>query len=280
MPIYVALDSVDVWKDPKQFLLDENYNPVVVAGCPPDAFTPEGQLWGNPIYNWDLMIDEKFLWWCERLETSFNTYDILRIDHFRGFAGYYSIPYGEKNAISGKWNSAPGIDLFKTIKAKYPKGKIIAEDLGFITDDVRELLEETGFPGMKILQFAFFDDDSEYLPRMYKNSNCIVYTGSHDSDCTKTWVEDLIGDTLFRFIDECPQNKQSKVYSLIELALNSKANLSIIPLQDYLELPNEIGRMNTPATASGNWVWRVDPSYYNDELLNKIKDVTIKTGRG
>lgn len=280
MPIYVALDSVDVWKDPKQFLLDENFNPVVVAGCPPDGFTPDGQLWGNPIYNWELMEKENFSWWCERLENSFKTYDILRIDHFRGFAGYYSIPFGDVNARRGEWNSAPGIKLFRTIKQKYPKGKIIAEDLGFITDDVRELLEDTGFPGMKILQFAFFDDDSEYLPRMYKTPNCIVYTGSHDSDCTKTWVDNIYGDTEYRFLKECPQTDESKVYSLIEFALNSPANLSIIPLQDYLELTNEEGRMNTPSTASGNWTWRVAPSYNNDKLIFKIKDLTSRTKRG
>lgn len=280
MPIYVAHDSMDVWMDPEQFLLDEDYNPTVVAGCPPDGFTPDGQLWGNPIYDWEKMEKENFAWWCRRLENSFKIYDILRIDHFRGFAGYYTIPYGDENARRGVWNSAPGIKLFRTIKEKYPTSKIIAEDLGFITDDVRELLDDTGFPGMKILQFAFFDDDSEYLPRMYKNKNCIVYTGSHDSDCTLTWCKNLEGDTLKRFEKECPRNNTSDVYNLIEFAFLSPANLAVIPLQDYLELENEEGRMNTPSTASGNWTWRVDPSYNNFELIKKIKDLTTRTKRG
>ena len=280
MPIYVAHDSMDVWMDPKQFLLDEDYNPTVVAGCPPDGFTPDGQLWGNPIYDWEKMEKENFAWWCRRLENSFKIYDILRIDHFRGFAGYYTIPYGDENARRGVWNSAPGIKLFRTIKEKYPKSKIIAEDLGFITEDVRELLDDTGFPGMKILQFAFFDDDSEYLPRMYKNKNCIVYTGSHDSDCTLTWCKNLDGDILKRFEKECPRNHPSDVYNLIEFAFLSPANLAVIPLQDYLELENEEGRMNTPSTASGNWTWRVDPSYNNFDLIKKIKDLTTRTKRG
>ena len=279
MPIYVAHDSMDVWKNPSEFLLDENYNPVVVAGCPPDGFTPDGQLWGNPIYDWDKMEKEDFSWWCERIKENFKIYDILRIDHFRGFAGYYSIPYGDVNARRGKWNSAPGLKLFRKIKEVFPKSKIIAEDLGFITEDVRELLDDTEFPGMKILQFAFFDDDSEYLPRMYSTSNCVVYTGSHDSDCTATWCNNLEGTTKERFEKECPKNELGDIYSLIEFALNSKANLSIIPIQDYLELTNEEGRMNTPSVAEGNWTWRINEDYNNQDLISKIKNLTIKTKR-
>lgn len=280
MPIYVAHDSMDVWKNPDQFLLDEHYNPVVVAGCPPDGFTPDGQLWGNPIYDWDKMKAEKFAWWINRIKENFKLYDILRIDHFRGFAGYYTIPYGDVNARRGVWNSAPGIELFRTIKANVKNAKIIAEDLGFITEDVRELLADTEFPGMKILQFAFFDDDSEYLPRTYANENCIVYTGSHDADCTKTWCDNLEGTTKARFEKECPKTHEEDVYSLIEFAHNSIANLSIIPLQDYLLLTNEEGRMNTPSTASGNWTWRVDKNYNNKDLINDIKNMMIRTKRG
>ena len=280
MPIYVALDSMDVWKNPTQFLLDENYNPTVVAGCPPDGFTPDGQLWGNPIYNWKKMEEENFTWWCDRIRENFKLYDILRIDHFRGFSGYYSIPYGDVNARRGSWNFAPGIKLFRTIKKELPKAKIIAEDLGFITDDVRELLEDTGFPGMKILQFAFFDDDSEYLPRMYNTPNCIVYTGSHDSDCTATWCKNLDGTTKARFEKECPKVKgESDVFSLIGFAFNSPANLAIIPIQDYLELENEEGRMNTPSVAEGNWGWRIKKDYYTKELVEKIKNLTERTKR-
>ncbi len=280
MPIYVAHDSVDVWQSPDQFLLDESFNPTVVAGCPPDGFSPDGQLWGNPIYNWDKMKDEKFEWWCRRVGSAFRLYDILRIDHFRGFAGYYSIPFGEATARNGKWESAPGIELFRTVKERFPRAKIIAEDLGFITPDVRELLTDTGFPGMKILQFAFFDDDSEYLPRTYTTDNCVVYSGSHDADCTYTWCKNLSGSTLTRFKRDCPRRSgQSRTYAVIELAMSSRANLAVIPMQDYLELTNERGRMNTPSVAEGNWQWRLSPRYRTATLTEKVRDITQRTKR-
>ncbi len=279
MPIYVAHDSMDVWCAPKQFLLDEDYNPTVVAGCPPDGFSPDGQLWGNPIYDWELMEKEGFGWWIDRVKQSFGLYDLLRIDHFRGFAGYYTIPFGEPTARNGKWNSAPGKALFKAIRDAFPKAKIIAEDLGFITEDVRELLTYTDFPGMKILQFAFFEENSEYLPRTYTTENCIVYTGSHDADCTKTWCDNLSGTTLERFTRECPRRKgQSATYAAIELAMTSRANLAVIPLQDYLELTNDQGRMNVPSKPDGNWTWRVKSNYATDRLAEKILTVT-KTGK-
>ena len=280
MPIYVAHDSFDVWQAPEQFLLDESFNPTVVAGCPPDGFSPDGQLWGNPIYNWQLMKDDGFTWWCKRVKASFRLYDVLRIDHFRGFAGYYNIPYGHDTARYGKWDSAPGIELFRTIKEKFPKAKIIAEDLGFITDDVRELLSDTGFPGMKMLQFAFYDDNSEYLPRTYTTDNCIAYPGSHDADCIKTWCKNLEGPALVRFNKECPRRKgQSRGYDLIELALASRAGLAVVPMQDYLELTNEEGRMNTPSVAEGNWTWRLSPRYRTEALVQKIKNITARTRR-
>ncbi len=280
MPIYVAHDSMDVWCAPEQFLLDENYNPTVVAGCPPDGFSPDGQLWGNPIYNWELMKNEGFSWWQKRVARSFRLYDILRIDHFRGFAGYYNIPYGDTTAKNGKWDEAPGIELFRTIKEKFPRAKIIAEDLGFITDDVRALLTDTGFPGMKMLQFAFFDDDSEYLPRTYKTSNCVAYPGSHDADCIKSWCRNISGEARRRFNKECPRSKkQSRTYDLIELALSSRANLTVVPMQDYLELTNDEGRMNTPSVAEGNWTWRISPRYRTARLTEKIKNMTERTGR-
>ena len=280
MPIYVAHDSMDVWAAPEQFLLDENYNPTVVAGCPPDAFSPDGQLWGNPIYNWNLMLEDGFKWWLGRVGAAFKLYDILRIDHFRGFAGYYNIPYGDSTARNGKWDSAPGIELFRTIASHYPKSKIIAEDLGFITDDVRELLTDTGFPGMKMLHFAFYDEDSEYLPRTYETKNCVVYSSSHDSDCTFSWVKNLSGEALTRFKKECPRNTaQSRTYDLIEFAFRSIANLAIVPMQDYLMLSNEEGRMNTPSTSMGNWTWRISPRYNSQKLRNAILDLTVKTKR-
>ncbi|MBR6680931.1 MAG: 4-alpha-glucanotransferase [Clostridia bacterium] len=280
MPIYVAHDSMDVWQAPEQFLLDEKFNPTVVAGCPPDGFSPDGQLWGNPIYNWKLMEQDGFEWWCRRVNASFRLYDILRIDHFRGFAGYYNIPFGDTTARGGKWDSAPGIKLFRTIKEKFPKAKIIAEDLGFITDDVRELLEDSGFPGMKMLQFAFFDDDSEYLPRTYTTSNCVVYPGSHDADCVRSWCRELQGEARARFNKECPHRKgQSRAYDLIELAMSSCANLAVVPIQDYLELTNEQGRMNTPSVAQGNWNYRLSPRYRTETLTKKITDLTVRTKR-
>ena len=280
MPIYVAHDSMDVWQSPGQFLLDENYNPTVVAGCPPDGFSPDGQLWGNPIYNWELMKNDGFEWWKNRVKAAFHMYDILRIDHFRGFAGYYNVPYGEATARNGKWDSAPGIELFRTIKAAFPKAKIIAEDLGFITPDVRELLTDSGFPGMKMLQFAFFDNDHEYLPRTYDTPNCVAYPGSHDADCVKSWCKNLTGPALIRFNRECPHKKgQSRTYDLIELALGSIANLAVVPMQDYLELSNEEGRMNTPAVADGNWNWRLSSRYNTEKLVAKIKQITERTGR-
>ena len=280
MPIYVAHDSMDVWAAPEQFLLDENYNPTVVAGCPPDGYAPDGQLWGNPIYNWELMKAESFAWWVKRVGSAFKLYDILRIDHFRGFAGYYNIPFGEATARNGKWDAAPGKELFDAIKEKYPQSKIIAEDLGLITEDVKELLDYTGFPGMKMLQFGFYNDDSEYMPRMFGTKNCVVYSSTHDSDCTVSWLESLDCWAEKRLAAECPvSEEQSRTYDVIELALDSIANLAVIPMQDYLELTNEEGRMNTPSTASGNWGWRMAADYNTAELKDKIAAVTEKTGR-
>ena len=280
MPIYVAHDSMDVWAAPEQFLLDENFAPTVVAGCPPDGFSPDGQLWGNPIYNWQRMEQENFAWWIYRVGTAYQLYDILRIDHFRGFAGYYNVPYGEPTARNGKWDSAPGLALFRAIRARFPKAKVIAEDLGFITPDVRELLADTEFPGMKMLHFAFYDEDSENLPRTYETKNCVVYSASHDSDCSKTWVKNISGEARKRFDRECPRNReQTRVYDLIEFAFRSKANLAMVPVQDWLQLTNEEGRINTPATADGNWSWRISARYNTPALRKKIRDLTEKTKR-
>ena len=270
MPIYVAHDSMDVWQSPEQFLLDDEYNPTVVAGCPPDDFAPYGQLWGNPIYNWEKMKTDGFSWWSKRVKSAMRLYDIIRIDHFRGFAGFYSIPYGHITAREGKWNSAPGIELFKKIKEDHPKVKIIAEDLGFITDDVRALLTDTGFPGMKMLQFAFFDDESEHLPRKYTTDNCVVYTSSHDSDCSRSWCASLKGDVRRRFMRECPRNKnQSRTADLIDLAMKSRANLAVIPIQDYLEQTNAEGRINIPSVADENWCYRLSSRYNSAKLAEK-----------
>lgn len=280
IPIYVAHDSADVWAAPDQFLLDENFQPRLVAACPPDGFSPDGQLWGNPIYNWDLMERQGFSWWLDRFKSAFRLYDILRIDHFRGFAGYYCVDYGEATARNGRWCPAPGHALFAAVREKFPDARIIAEDLGFITPDVRRLLAETGFPGMKMLHFAFYDDNSENLPRMYESSNCVVYSASHDSDCSLSWLRALSGDALKRFDAECPRGENpNRVYGLIKMAYNSRSELAMVPMQDHLLLDNEHGRMNTPATAQGNWSWRMSPDYDTPELRSRISSLCAASGR-
>lgn len=280
IPIYVAYDSVDVWSNTDEYLLDENLNPTFVAGCPPDGFSPDGQLWGNPIYDYAKMEKNGFKWWCSRIKICASLFDIVRIDHFRGFAGYYSVPNGEKTARNGHWEKGPGGKLFDAINQSVPNAKIIAEDLGFLTDDVRELIAYCGYPGMKILQFAFFDEDSEYLPRLYVNKDYVVYTGSHDADCTRTWTENLVGDTLKRFKRECSHIKWlNPTYKMIKLAFDSIAELAVIPLQDWLLLGNEEGRMNTPSVAQGNWVWRAPSDYASKKLILTIKRFNVRSHR-
>jgi 4-alpha-glucanotransferase len=280
MPIYVAHDSMEVWRSPENFLLDEEGYPTVVAGCPPDAYSEDGQLWGNPIYNWEAMELDGFSWWKIRVGAAFKLYDILRIDHFRGFASFYSIPYGDENAKRGEWVAAPGKALFDAIRHEYPNGKIIAEDLGLITDDVRELLAYTGFPGMKLLQFAFYDEDNEYLPRMFTTDNCIAYTASHDSDCTRSWAYELERSAKARFKREIKRKDgESATEALIRAAMESRANLTVIPMQDYLELNNASGRMNTPSKPDGNWAWRLSPRYRTDTLIKKVERMTVLSKR-
>ncbi len=280
MPIYVAHDSMDVWRAPEEFLLDGSFYPTEVAGCPPDGFSPDGQLWGNPIYNWEKMKDDGFSWWCRRVGDAFRLCDILRIDHFRGFAGYYSVPAGHSTARDGRWNPAPGIELFEKIREEYPDAKIIAEDLGYITEDVRELLRHTGFPGMKMMQFAFYDEDHEFLPRMYESDNCIVYTGSHDSDCTHTFRLGLSGEAKKRFLRECPHKPgQCRTHDLIEFALSSRANLAVVPIQDYMRMKNPEGRINTPGEPVGNWTWMLKKSYNTEKLRETVKRMNKDSGR-
>ena len=281
MPIYVAHDSVEVYSEGENFLLDEDGNPEVVAGCPPDAFSPTGQLWGNPIYDWEKMQRENFSWWIKRFSRAFSLYDTVRIDHFRGFAGYYAIPYGEKDARCGAWRSAPGKALFAQVLRQFPKAKIIAEDLGHITEDVRELLAFTRFAGMKVLQFAFDKEDSEYLPRNFESDNYVVYTGTHDSPCTASWLRSLTQEQRARLARECPHTRgQSRLFDFISLALESRASLAIVPMQDYLGLPDEEGRMNTPSRAEGNWTYRLSPRYATSALRERILTLTEKAGRG
>lgn len=280
MPIYAAHDSVDVWQAREQFLLDEKGEPLVVAGFPPDGFTDDGQLWGNPIYNWKAMEQDGFSWWIRRLEDSFALYDILRIDHFIGFENYYAVPWPSTNARGGAWHKAPGKNLFSTVKKALPNIKVIAEDLGIVTEEVRKLLRFTGFPGMKMLHFAFYEEDSENLPRMYPSENWVVYTASHDSDCSLSWGESLDKDAWARFERECPGKPgQSIPERLIAFAMASRANLAMVPIQDYLELDNEHGRMNVPSSLQGNWNWRLDAGYATGELKEKILRITTENHR-
>ena len=281
MPIYVAYDSVDVWKDKKNYLLDKNNNPTVVAGCPPDYFSEDGQLWGNPIYNYNHMKQNGYEWWIERLKFNLNLYDIVRIDHFRGFAGYYTVPYGDKTARNGKWKKGKGKEIFTEIKNKVKDVKVIAEDLGYIDKPVEDLIDFCGFPGMKVLQFAFTDDGDKYLPRNFVNSNCVVYTGTHDSDCSLSWIKRMSKTTKKKFINETKMfiNK-SDVERFIKLAMNSIADYAIIPLQDYIELSNREGRVNIPSTSTGNWQWILDDKAINNKLIRKIKTITESSGRG
>lgn len=276
LPIYVAYDSAEVWKNPELFVLDRELNPVSVAGVPPDGFTPDGQLWGNPLYDWEAMRGDGYRWWTDRIDRSRRLYDILRIDHFRGFAGYYAVPASEKTARNGVWLKGPGYALFEAVRERAP-ARIVAEDLGLITEDVRELMRRTGYPGMKMLQFAFYDDDSEYLPRNYPDANCVVYTGTHDSETTREWAARLRGKPLERFDRECPRKKgTSRADALIRLAVDSPANLAMIPVWDYLKLGKE-ARMNRPSVAEGNWTWRINPGYRTDALVERIR--TLCEGR-
>ena len=280
MPIYAAHDSVDVWRDREQFLLNSEGDPLVVAGFPPDGFSPDGQLWGNPIYNWKGMKKDGFAWWIRRIGCALELYDILRLDHFIGFENYYAVPYPSPNARGGSWQKAPGKALFKALKTALPGMKIIAEDLGIVTDEVRKLLKYTGFPGMKMLHFAFYEDDSENLPRMYNSDNWVVYTASHDSDCTASWAQAQSRETIKRLKQECPVKKgQTISHALIAFAMSSRANLAMVPMQDYLELTNEQGRMNIPSVAQGNWSWRLEADYSTEELIQKIHSFTTAHNR-
>lgn len=275
IPIYVALDSADVWSDKEQFLLDDNYTPKAVAGCPPDAFSKDGQLWGNPLYDWQYMKKDGYSWWIKRIDYCTKLYDVVRIDHFRAFSAYYSIPYGDKTAVNGKWIKGPGRKLFDTIEEKLGKLNIIAEDLGTIDDDVRKLLKYTRFPGMKVLQFAFdVDSESSYLPHNITDRNCVVYTGTHDNDTA-------LGYMLTSSVDEVEFVKEylrigendSFNWSLIKSAMATPADTVILQIQDFLGLDNS-ARINTPGTTVGNWKWRIESGCINDWLAKIIYDTT------
>ena len=279
VPIYVAGDSADVWANPKEFYLDEDLNPIDVAGCPPDAFSEDGQLWGNPLFRWDVMKKNGYTWWTKRIAAMSKLYDIVRIDHFRGFDSYYAIPAKDKTAKNGEWRKGPGMDLFHTLEQKLGRLNIIVEDLGFLTPSVLKLVADSGFPGMKVIQFAFDSrEGSNYLPHTY-TEHCVVYTGTHDNDTVVGWYETLSEDDkkfLEHYLKYSTIERTGTVHlDLISLALESRSDMVIIPLQDYLGLGNE-ARINTPSTVGGNWEWRVKEEQLTDELKELIRTLTIK----
>jgi 4-alpha-glucanotransferase len=283
MPFYVIYDSADVWTHPEFFHLDDDKAPITVAGVPPDYFSETGQLWGNPVYQWDVLKERDYDWWTKRLSHNLALFDLLRIDHFRGFAGYWEVPANEKNAVNGRWTQGPGEHFFQIMSKSIPLSNLIAEDLGVITDDVRALLNRFRFPGMKVLLFAFDDDlgMNPYLPHNH-SQNCIVYTGTHDNNTTRGWYEKELGPEgtkrLSRYLGGSP-NREEIHKDMIRLAMMSVADRVIIPLQDIFGLGEE-ARMNLPATPGGNWEWRVEPALMTCDALRFVLDLTEIYGRG
>ncbi len=284
IPIYVAMDSADTWAHPELFQLDENNLPTAVAGCPPDGFSATGQLWGNPLYRWDYHRKTDYNWWISRLKSCFNLYDVVRIDHFRGFDEYYSIPYGADSALGGHWEKGPGIELFHQVEKCLGWHEIIAEDLGYVTDATRKLVRESGFAGMKVLEFAFDSRDSgsanDYLPHNYIE-NSVAYTGTHDNETITGWLDSITKEEQQMVRDYlCDQYTPKKLLykSLIGLVMRSNSRMCIIPIQDYLGRDNTC-RMNKPSTVGTNWRWRLTEADLTEELKNEILYTTKRFGR-
>ena len=289
VPIFVALDSADVWCNPSQFKLNQDGSPKVVAGVPPDYFSKTGQLWGNPIYDWEQMRRDGFRWWIRRVKATLQTVDIVRVDHFRGFAASWEVPGGETTAQNGRWVSVPGEELFETLKNTLGDLPFWAEDLGVITPDVEKLRDGFDFPGMRILQFAFGGDtDSHDLPHNYIK-NCVAYTGTHDNDTTVGWFNSKAGSSSTR---DAMQIKREREFCLnylksdgveihwdfIQTVWESVADTAIAPMQDLLGLGNE-ARMNLPASSSGNWYWQCKEGDFSDEIAERLKNLTEIYGR-
>ena len=277
VPIYVAYGSSDVWANRRYFTVDEEGHPEAVAGVPPDYFSPTGQLWGNPLYRWDVLEKEGFQWWIERLRHNFRLADVVRIDHFRGFSAYWEVKAGASNAIEGRWVPAPGSALFRAIREEIGPKPIIAEDLGLIDDGVRELLSETGFPGMKVLQFAFDEEDSHSLPHHHV-PNSVVYTGTHDNDTTRGWWETLDESARTRARDYLGTDGSDIAWDLIRAAFSSVAERAIVPMQDVAGLGGE-ARMNVPGRAEDNWAWRAGPACFSEESAARLRRLAELTGR-
>ncbi len=281
IPIYVALDSADVWVHPELFRLDEEGLPLAVAGCPPDAFAATGQLWGNPLYDWPAHERSGFAWWVQRVRHSMKLYDMVRIDHFRGFDAYYAVPYGDPTAERGHWEQGPGFGLFERLRQELGELPILAENLGFLTDSVQKLLEDTGYPGMKVLEFAFdAPGDNPYQPHNYPQ-NCVVYTGTHDNETLKDWYAKLPAECKEFAVSYMGSRgiPEELVYrEFIRLAMSSVADICIIPMQDYLGLGTE-ARMNIPSVLGGNWEWRLVKGQFTRELQEEMHRLAGLYGR-
>ena len=284
MPIYVSPDGSDIWAQPEMFQLDENNMPTQIAGCPPDGFSADGQVWGNPLYRWDYHKATGYHWWITRMWYSYKLYDVVRIDHFRGFDEYFAIPATSNSAKDGHWEKGPGMDLFNTLRNALGERGVIAEDLGLMTEGVRRLVKDSGFPNMKVLQFAFDKEDigggNDYLPHNY-NQNCVVYTGTHDNETISGWFLGL-GKEDRDFVRDYMGDQDTAIKwmykKLIAMAMRSTANMCIIPAQDWLGLDNS-SRMNTPGTVDANWSWRLCPGQITDELAEEVLIITKRFGR-
>ena len=297
IPIFVASDSADVWANQDVFQLDENGRPLCVAGVPPDYFSADGQLWGNPLYDWEKMKLDSYAWWIKRIKRVFELTDVLRVDHFRGFEAYWSIQFGEKTAVNGKWIKGPGLDLFKVIRRKLGDIPVIAEDLGVITDEVRKIRDDCGFPGMKVLQFAFSTEEikengfsNTFMPHMFDSNNCVVYTGTHDNDTMQGWLESISDDLLLLIcayifgkrigIEKARALVKSGTIrkEMIKLVLSSTAAYAIIPMQDIIGAGNE-ARMNMPSTTGSNWTWRMKTSDLSEKASEELGYISNLYGR-
>ncbi|MBQ6840139.1 MAG: 4-alpha-glucanotransferase [Oscillospiraceae bacterium] len=280
VPIYVPYDSADVWSNPELFLLDEKLDPVAVAGCPPDCFNEDGQLWGNPLYRWDVHAKDGYAWWVRRMAAAGQRYDMVRIDHFRGLESYWAVPYGDPTARGGKWLPGPGMDFVKALREKLPQVEMIAEDLGFLTQEVLDLRDASGYPGMKVLGFAFDSrEPSDYLPYTY-TSNTVCYTGTHDNMTTRQWFETASEDAVAYAKEYMSlSEEEGLVWGVIRTAMASVSDVCVVPMQDYLDLGAE-GRMNFPGTrTSDNWTWRAKSGYLTDALAQRIFKMTKLYGR-
>ena len=280
LPIYVALDSADAWANPGLFQLDENRRPKTVAGCPPDSFTADGQLWGNPIYDWKAMADTGYSWWIRRLEAAARMYDVVRIDHFRGFESYWAVPAQDKTARNGKWIKGPGLDFIRAIQKALPKLDFIAEDLGFVTPEVRQLQLDSGYPGMKVLEFAFDSrEDSDYLPHLYPVES-VCYTGTHDNVTLQQWFDEAAPeDVAYAKAYLGLNQEEGYIWGMIRGAMSSVSRLCVVQMQDYLEL-GKPARMNFPGTlSSANWTWRAEEGFDSEALAKRIFTLTKLYGR-